>query len=130
MPPVEPSLSRPLRGLPFSPVAILCDFGRNGHSFRSSPFLSLKRRVPPAAEDLDCPKHYLGCLDFSTSSDLPESATANDHAKMGLTYSYVAGFASLLLFCLFYPQLALWAGRMSPASLAGSLQKSCGQSTS
>src|SRR5579859_6474050 len=30
----------------------------------------------------------------------------------------------LALFCLLYPQLALWARRMSPASLAGGIQKS------
>jgi hypothetical protein len=48
---------------------------------------------------------------------------------MGMTYDYVAGFASSVSVLSLYPQLALWARRMSPALLAGSIQKSCGQST-
>src|SRR5437588_12855350 len=44
-------------------------------------------------------------------------------------YSYGAGFASSAPHLFLYPQLALWARRMPPASLAMS-QKSHGQSTS
>src|SRR5436309_10470974 len=44
-------------------------------------------------------------------------------------YSYSAGFASSAPYLFLYPQLALWARRMPPASLAMS-QKSHGQSTS
>jgi hypothetical protein len=40
---------------------------------------------------------------------------------MGMTYNYVAGFASSVSILFLDPQLALWARRMSPASLAGSV---------
>ena len=74
------------------------------------------------------------CFSFRFFGKTPSGATLRrprlwycDRVKMGIHPAMSLASPALLLIRLLYPQLALWARRMSPASPAGGIQESCGQ---